>query len=132
VISGEPARAIEVLSANLRVDPFQFRRLGPLRHAYCVLRRYEEAVPPLRECASSVPNMRGGHLWLAAAYAQLGQLAEARVAAADVLRIEPAFTIDNWKRVLCYRNHEDAKHFLDGLPRRDCHNDRWPCAASSC
>jgi len=116
VFAGEPARAIEVLQANLRLDPFQNpSRLGYMGHAFYMLMRYSEAVPPLRECASNLPNFRIVHLWLAAAYAQLGQLAEARAEAAEVFRIEPGFTIERRKRTGVYKHPKDAEHFLDGL-----------------
>jgi hypothetical protein len=48
--AGEPALAVEVLQANLRLDPFQnATRLGYFGHAFYLLKRYDEAVPPLRE-----------------------------------------------------------------------------------
>ena len=116
LFSGEPGRAIEVLRANLRLDPFQNpSRLGYMGHAFYMLMRYSEAVPPLRECASRLPNLRIVQLWLAAAYAQLGQLAEARAAAAEVLRIEPGFTIERRRRTAVYKDPKDAEHFFDGL-----------------
>ena len=62
-----------------------------------------------------MPNFRIAKLWLAAAYAQAGQLAEARAAADEVRRIEPGFTIDRWKGTAVYRNHADAEHLFDGL-----------------
>jgi adenylate cyclase len=116
VFAGESARAVEVLQANLRLDPFHNpSRLGYIGHAFYMLRRYAEALPPLRECASSLPFFRIAHLWLAATYAQLGELAEARVAAAKVLQIEPDFTIEKRRRTSVYNNPKDAEHFLDGL-----------------
>jgi hypothetical protein len=32
-----------------------------------------------------------------------------------VLRINPRFTIERWKRLAVYRDPEDVEHFLDGL-----------------
>jgi adenylate cyclase len=105
-----------VLEANVRLDPFQpAARLGYLGHAYYVLRQYAKAVPPLRECAARMSIFRIGHLWLAAAYAQSGQIADAKAAAAEVLRIEPGFAIDKWKCTAVYRNPDDAEHLFDGL-----------------
>jgi adenylate cyclase len=116
VNAAEPARAIQVLEANMRLDPFPFPvRSGYLGHAYFMLRRYDEAVPLLRECAARAPKLQIAHLWLAAACAQIGQLAEARTAAAEVLRINPAFTIENWKCQAAYRHSTDAEHLFDGL-----------------
>jgi adenylate cyclase len=116
VFAGEPARAIEVLEANLRLDPFQNpSRLGYMGHALYMLKRYTEALPPLRECAASLPYFRIVHLWLAAAYAQLGELADARIEAAKVLQLEPDFTIERRMRTAVYKDSKDAVHFLDGM-----------------
>jgi hypothetical protein len=62
-----------------------------------------------------MPNFRIGWLWLAAAYAQAGLLAEARAAADEVQRIEPGFTINRWKVTAVYKNQQDAGHLFDGL-----------------
>jgi adenylate cyclase len=116
VFAGQPSKAIEVLQANMRLDPFQnATRLAFMGNAYYMLRRYAEAVPPLRECATRMPNLRISHLWLAAAHAQMGQLAEARAEAAEVLRIEPNFAIDRWKCTAVYKDPRDTEHLLDGL-----------------
>jgi adenylate cyclase len=115
VFAGRAADAVEVLRANLRVDPFQFRRFAVLGNAYYMLGRYEEAIPPLRECASCVPNLRIAHLWLAASYGQLGDVVGSAAAVADVLRVEPQFTIDRWKRTAVYRLPEDAERLYEGL-----------------
>jgi len=52
---------------------------------------------------------------LAFAYAQSGGLEEARKEAAEVLRINPGFTIESWKRVLVYKDPKDVEHRLDGM-----------------
>jgi adenylate cyclase len=89
-----------------------------------MLKRYTEAVPPLRECAARMPNYQIVHLWLAAASAQLGRHAEARLAAAAVLRINTAFTIDRFKCFAIYKNPEDAEHMFDGLRKAGLPEDR--------
>jgi hypothetical protein len=68
----------------------------------------------MRECASRHPGMQWPHLSLAAAYAQSGQLEEARAEAAEVLRINPSFTIESWKPILVYKNPEDFEHRIGG------------------
>jgi len=116
IYAGEPARAIETLQANTCLDPFHpFASFGFLGHAYYMVRRYKEAAQTLRVYPSRRPNLRILPLWLAAAYGQLGQLAKAKSAAADVLRIEPGFTIDRWKCTAVYKNPDDAEHLFDGL-----------------
>jgi adenylate cyclase len=116
VYAGHAAKGIEVLQTNVRLDPFQLpSRLAYLGNALYTLRRYGEAVPPLRECASRMRYFRIGHLWLAAALAQLDRMDEARAAAAEVLRIEPGFTIQRWKCTAVYKNADDAEHLFDGI-----------------
>jgi adenylate cyclase len=79
------------------------------------LKRYGEAVRWLRETVLRLPNLQFFRLWLASAYAQLGQLEEARKATAEVLRINPGFKIQNHGRVLAYRDPKDVEHCIEGL-----------------
>jgi adenylate cyclase len=114
--AGEPARAIEVLRANIRLDPFHtFISFGFLGHAHYMLRRYDEAAQTLRVYPSRAPIVRILPLWLAASYAQLGQRAEAQAQAAEVIRMEPGFTIERWMRTAVYKNPNDAEHLFEGL-----------------
>jgi adenylate cyclase len=70
----------------------------------------------LRECTSRSPEASLSHVWLAANLAQLEQLDEARAEAAEVLRIDPNYTIDGTQRRLAlFKRPEDVEHLLDGL-----------------
>jgi adenylate cyclase len=116
--AGEPARAIEVLEANIRLDPFQSNVpgfMGVKAWANYMLKHYGEAVRLFLECMLRLPNAVGPCAGLAAACAQLGRLEEARKEAAEVLRIYPGFTIESWKRTLPWRDPKDAEHVVDGL-----------------
>ena len=114
--AGEPARAIEAVQANMARDPFHpFPGFGFLGHAHYMLGHYHEAVQMLRAYPTRAPNVRILPLWLAAAYGQLGRLAEARAEADEVLRIEPGFTIDKWQCTATYKNRKDAEHLFEGL-----------------
>src|SRR5262249_32260577 len=68
-----------------------------------------------RECALRQPNLQWPHVALAAAYALSGQLEEARAEAAEVLRINPGFTIQSYKRIVVFKDPKDTEHRLDGL-----------------
>ena len=88
-----------------------------------MLRQYPEALPPLREGISRAPNLRFGHFALASTYAQLGQLENTRAEVAEVLRIEPTYTIERHRRLAPLKNPEDVDHFFEGgrkagLPER--------------
>src|SRR5262249_13948740 len=62
--------------------------------AYAVAGRYEEARAPLQRYLSRYPNILPAHLKLAVVYSELGQTAEARMEAAEVLRINPNFSLE--------------------------------------
>ncbi len=47
---------------------------------------------------SRYPNILGAHLTLAAVYSELGQDAEARAEAAEVLRLNPKFSLEVHKQ----------------------------------
>jgi adenylate cyclase len=53
--------------------------------------------------------------WLAATYAQLGRLEEARAEAAEVLRLQPNYTISMKRRIVVFRDPKDDKHSFDAL-----------------
>jgi adenylate cyclase len=115
--AGQPARAVQVIEAHMRYDPF-YNPLaaGHLGLARYTLREYAQALPPLRECTSRAPDMSVGQVWLAANLAQLGRLDEARAEAAEVLRLDPKYTIDGTARRLApFKRPEDAEHIFDGL-----------------
>jgi len=117
--AGEPARAIEVLEASIHLDPFAspIYSYGIMGLANYMLKRYGEAARWLRESALRLPNLQIYHVWLASAYAQMGQLEEARKEAAEALRINPGFTIEGYKRILVHlhKDPKDVEQRLDGL-----------------
>ena len=61
--------------------------------------RLGEAVSAYRKGLLLAPDYYYGHLGLAAAYVFLGRDKEARVEAAEVLRINPQFSLDNVARM---------------------------------
>src|SRR5262245_20321243 len=58
----------------------------------------EEAIAPLQRLLSQSANHLGAHLTLVAVYSELGKDAEARAEAAEVLRINPQFTLEVHKQ----------------------------------
>jgi adenylate cyclase len=117
VLAGEAKTAIEVAHTHIRLDPF-CAPMAPqwLGHAYYMLREYLQAHKWLRECIFRSPNLQGGHVWLAATCAQMGQMEEAHSEAAKVLQINPKYTISGSQaRITVFKRSEDAEHLFDGL-----------------
>ena len=69
-------------------------QLAAIGTAYAVTGHYEEARAPLQRYLHRYPNMLGAHLTLAVVYSELGQTAEARKEAAEVLRLNPHFSLE--------------------------------------
>jgi adenylate cyclase len=117
VYSGAPTRAIEFGETLMRRDPFYPPlAAGWSGFARYFLKQYSQALPLLQECVLRAPDFRAGHTWLAATYAQLGQQKAARAEAAEILRLEPAYTVDGTGRKLgVFKFPEDAEHYFDGL-----------------
>jgi hypothetical protein len=83
-----------------------------------------EALPLLRAAVLRAPTARFGHVALAATYVRLGRIKEARAEAAEVLRIEPGYTLDRVERHLRrFSSPVHAENYFDdlrkaGLPER--------------
>ena len=115
VLAGNARRAIDVLKAYMRLDPFH-APIGLLGLAHYMLKQYSQAIPILRECVSRAPRLWPVRTWLAATYARLRQLEEARAESAEVLRIQPNYTIGGTaRRIALFKSANDRKHFFDGL-----------------
>jgi adenylate cyclase len=62
--------------------------------AYSLSGRPEEAIAPLKQYLNHYPNILGAHLTLAAVYSELDREAEARTEVAEVLRLNPKFSLE--------------------------------------
>jgi tetratricopeptide (TPR) repeat protein len=78
-------------------------------------RRHDAAIAEFERAFALNPNFIDYRYAIAGAYGQSGQLEEARAEAAEVLRINPGFTIERHKRIFVYKDPKDLEHRLDGL-----------------
>ena len=100
----------------MRLDPFYSPRIpSMLGFAHYLLGRYADAVAPLQKAVSRAPNHGHSRRYLAATYAQLGELDKAREEAAEAMRIDPWFTIKQGIFARICKRPEDAERFNDGL-----------------
>src|SRR4029453_12287971 len=91
--------ALEAAAQALRLKPaIVDYHLGWVGTAYGVAGHYEEARELLRRYLSHYPNNLPVHLMLAAVYSELGQTAEAQKEAAEVLRLNPNFSLEVHKQ----------------------------------
>jgi TolB-like protein/Flp pilus assembly protein TadD len=93
---GRSEDALEAAAQARRLESrsmFPFADLVRVGNAYTVAGRYKEARAPLEGFVSRYPNRLVNHLMLAVVYSELGQAAEARSQAAEVLRLNPHFSL---------------------------------------
>jgi len=85
----------------MRLDPLNrawyFSNLG---WADRVAGRCEEALAPLKEALTLAPGAQAPHFILAGCYAELGRLKEAQAEAAEIMRINPNFSLKHgWQHI---------------------------------
>ena len=99
---GRPAEGIEWIANAIRLDPSGAeRRAVYLGRAYFLSGCYREAIEAFACCGRQTYAVQA---LKAACYAALGQEEEARVAAAEVLRLRPNFSIETYLATQPYRD----------------------------
>jgi adenylate cyclase len=115
-LAGRHEDAVRYSEQALRLNPlpegWYFRFLG---YTYFGLGRYEEAIAAYKEALNRAPNDILAHVALTTAYSWANRLEEARAQAAEVLRINPEFSVKQREKTLPYKNHADLERYLDGL-----------------
>ena len=100
----------------IRLDPIPVSfYYQSLTNAYCLTGQYEEAIAAGKKATSLGPDNLVAHAFLAAAYALHGRQEEARIEAAEVLRINPKFSIDHWAKTMPYKNEADKELTIGAL-----------------
>jgi tetratricopeptide (TPR) repeat protein len=92
---GRAEEALEVAAQALRLKSFSADDyLVSVGIAYSLAGRAEEAIALLKRFLGRYPNRLDAHLALAGIYGGVGQTAEARAEAAEVLRLTPHFSLE--------------------------------------
>ena len=114
--AGRPEEAIPVFQKAIRLNPFGetglFLTFG---HALRMTGKFEEAVSAYRKSLQRSPDNIIAHINLAATYSMMGQEKEARAEAAEVLRINPKFSVDYYAKVLAYKDQSEIDKFINAL-----------------
>ncbi|MER9390984.1 MULTISPECIES: adenylate/guanylate cyclase domain-containing protein [unclassified Mesorhizobium] len=114
--SGRSAEALESFARGKTLNPYfpdvllHFQAL-----ASCQLGRYEEAVDLLLQRLARNAVTDVSRALLAACYGHLGRLEEAHAAWQDLLRVNPAYSLEHRRKVLPYKNPADFELMVEGL-----------------
>ncbi|NOT53507.1 MAG: tetratricopeptide repeat protein, partial [Deltaproteobacteria bacterium] len=92
--AGNSDEAVRVAEEALRYKPVvPDQHLFPVGMAYYFAGKHEEAIAPLQQYLRRYPHWLIAQVPLAAAYSELGKDTDAQAAAAEVLRINPNFSL---------------------------------------
>jgi TolB-like protein/class 3 adenylate cyclase/Tfp pilus assembly protein PilF len=113
---GRPEEAIPVLQKSLRLDPLgspsTFLQLG---QALRITGKFEEAVSAFRKTLQRAPDNIIAHIALATTYSMMGREEEAHAEAAEVLRINPKFSVDSYAKRLTFKDQSVTDKSIDAL-----------------
>jgi len=97
----------------IRLDPIpQNFYLWSLGYAYAWTGQYEEAMKWCEKAVRQQPDDLFAHLMLAAVYSFSGRDEKAQVEAAEVLRINPKFSLEKYAKSVTYKNQEDKERVI--------------------
>ena len=112
--AGQTDNAIKFMKMGLRFNPIAtpgiYMELGL---AYYLKERYDDTVKIVQQGLAKKPDFVGYHIVIAAAYAQLGKVEDAKLSAQEVLRRHPFFEVESYGTI--FRDLSDRKHLREGL-----------------
>jgi adenylate cyclase len=116
--AGRAAEALEPIAMAMRLDPhYPDMLLHFLAQANFSLGKYEIAVQQLVERIARNPGTDASRMFLASCYGHLGRAEEARAAWAELLKVNPDFSVAQRARVLPYKDAGDFQRIADGLAK---------------
>ena len=113
-------KAITLAERAMRLSPYSSPwYLMVLNNAYRMAGRYEEALVSekqyLNRCLKGECNPFMAHMGLAATYANLGRIEEARVHSKEMLKIEPGFSLEEARKILKFKNPVHTESAINAL-----------------
>ena len=118
VFAGQPDVAIEHFQSSMRLNPRSQRafHMTGIGMAHLFEHRFEDALAALRvSLEEGAPMFSPTYRTLAARYAHMGRLNEAREIAERLRAITPAVMESATRYATCYRNPEHRELYLSGL-----------------
>jgi adenylate cyclase len=116
IYAGEAEEGVEIAGEGMPLDPdSMYHSLMHLADGQRLLGQYDEAIEDFKRSVELRPDFVPGHIGLAATYGNLGRQVEAEVAAAQVLQLNPDFSISAYGGKVPYRDEAVLEQFRDGL-----------------
>jgi len=114
--AGRPEEAIPLYQKAIRLNPsgpsYLYHGFGQALRA---TGRFEEAVSALKKAIQIAPDNILAHTHLAATYSMMGRDKEARAEVAEVIRINPKFSVDSWAKNLPFKDRSEIDKIINAL-----------------
>jgi adenylate cyclase len=118
VYSGRAAEALEPIATAMRLDPhYAPIVLHFLAQANFSLGAYDTAARLLLERIARNPGTDASRMLLASCYGHLGRAEDARITWAELLKVNPDFSLSQRARVLPYKDPGDFQRIAEGLAK---------------
>jgi adenylate cyclase len=115
-IAGRHAEALEPIQKAMRLNPhYPANYPFNLGWAYQETGRVEEALAAYKRAVNLNPDFPASHLQLADLYSDLDQEEEARAEAAEILRISPNFSVEDFRQNNAYADRARFERFVANL-----------------
>ena len=113
---GRWEEAVEEYKAAIRLNPMPpVWYLYGIGLAYAITGRYEEGIKECGKAVSQAPNSPYTHMHMTMIYGLAGLEEEARTQAKELLRVNPKFSVEHWKKRLTYKNENDKEQMINAL-----------------
>ena len=83
--------------------------------AYRIKGKYKKAIGLAKEALKSGPDQLEAYLLLVVSYSLSNRLKEAHEAAEEVLRIDPNFSVEYFKKMLPYKHQGNVDEIIEAL-----------------
>ena len=114
--SGRPEEAIPLLQKAIRLNPFAPAvYFDALSAAYRMVDRFDEAVEQAQKAVEREPENQYTYLTLIPACILAGQETEARAAAAEILKINPMCSLEQYARIIPFKDRSFLDRTIDAL-----------------
>lgn len=114
--AGRPREATTLLERAMRLNPrYPGWYLVTLGRAYRLSGRLDDAIEALLRAKQRIPQNDHARVVLTATYLEMGREAEARAEAADILKLNPKFSVREFANVIPYKDPEQTRRVLDAL-----------------
>jgi tetratricopeptide (TPR) repeat protein len=115
-LAGRAEEGLELVEKAMRLNPHH-----PHNYQLCqgqalyVMGSYDEAIHAFRQGLERYPESERLHLWLAATYAQIGEVEDAQWAMDQVYTLNPHFSPSFLEQASAFRYETDLENFLEGV-----------------